>query len=91
MSVIGIALIIVVVIFVVSTLNIACFFLGARVVQKVVKDEPLKMSTLNPLQKYREHQKEKEFKRQQEINRILMENIENFDGTERGQQEIPRY
>ena len=39
----------------VGTLNVACFFIGAKVGQKVVKDEPLELPSLNPLEKILRH------------------------------------
>ena len=69
-----------------------CFILGAKVGQKVVRGEEIKtpqISALNPLKMYEEH-KEKEAVKQ-EINKleIILNNIEKYDGTERGQEDVP--
>ena len=69
--------------------NIACFMIGVNVRQKVDKGEEVKLPTVNPMEIAREHQakKEAEF----EKNRIdaIMRNIDNYDGTSRGQEEVP--
>ncbi len=85
MSIVGTILIILIV----STLNIVCFFIGAKVGQTVIKEEPLKVPNLNPLEAYRKYQTEKHLRLQSEADKILMENIENFNGTEIGQKDIP--
>ena len=70
-----------------------CFILGAKLGQKVVRGETIetpKISALNPLKAYEEH-KEKEAVKQ-EINKleIILNNIEKYDGTERGQEDVPK-
>ena len=72
---------------IVSILNIVCFLIGAIVGQKSSKGEPIKIS---PVTKVREIKDNKETKKEQEVYRIINENIDNYDGTSLGQQEIPR-
>ena len=74
----------------VSTLNIACFFIGAKVGQKVVKGETLVLPSLNPAEAIKEHNSRKEAERQQKRDEIILRNIEQYDGTPFGQEEVPR-
>lgn len=73
-----------------SLSNIACFLIGAKVGQKVVKGEPVELPTINPLEAYREHQERKEAERVQEKVEAIMRNIDNYDGTAYGQEDVPR-
>lgn len=69
--------------------NIVCFVIGAKVGQAVRKGEDIKTPTVNPVKAYREHEAKKEA--QMEQNRIdtIMRNIEGYDGTGRGQEDVP--
>jgi hypothetical protein len=71
-------------------MNILCFFIGAKIGQKVSKGEPIEVPSLNPLEAIREHNSRKEAERIQDRNAIIMENIEKYDGTPRGQKDVPR-
>lgn len=75
-------------ILVVGTLNLACFFVGARVGQKVVKGEEIELPSLNPMTAYREAQGRKQAEREAERNDLIMQNIENYDGTSAGQKDV---
>ena len=68
----------------------ACFLLGARVGQKVVKGEEIKLPTLDPMKAYREHQERKEAEKEQDKLDAIMRNIESYNGTADGQKEVPR-
>lgn len=72
---------------------VLCFILGAKVGQKVVRGEEIEtpqISALNPLKAYEEHKEKEEVKK--EINKleIILNNIEKYDGTERGQEDVPK-
>lgn len=75
---------------VVGTLCIVCFFIGAKVGQQASKGEPITTPELNPVKAFREHQERKAA--ESEHNRIdtIMRNIEKYDGTELGQEDVPR-
>lgn len=73
----------------VGALNIACFFIGAKVGQKVSKGEPIELPTINPMQKIREHQDKKQAEREQDQYEAILHNVEVYDGTSRGQKEVP--
>ena len=73
-----------------SLSNIACFLIGAKVGQKVVKGEPVELPTINPMEAYREQQERKEAERVQEKVEAIMRNIDSYDGTANGQEDVPR-
>lgn len=69
---------------------IGCFFVGAKVGQKVVKGEEIEMPKVNPLDAYRQHQEKQEAQIEQDRLAVILRNIENYDGTDRGQEDVPR-
>jgi hypothetical protein len=73
-----------------GTLNAVCFYIGAKVGQKVVKGEPIELPTLNPMQVIREREERKEAEREQDKLDTILENIENYNGTSAGQKDVPR-
>lgn len=70
--------------------NIICFMVGAKVGQAVSKGEEVKIPTLNPLEIYKTHKENKAA--EAEMNRLdaVLQNLESYNGTEAGQQDIPR-
>lgn len=74
----------------VSILNVGCFFVGAKVGQKVVKGEEVELPSINPLKAYREAQERKQAEKEAEINETIMHNIEVYDGTSAGQKDVSR-
>lgn len=77
-------------ILVVGTLNIVCFFIGAKVGQKVVKGEAIEAPNLNPMQAIRDIEDKREARKEQDKIDAIMRNIERYDGTSLGQEDIPR-
>lgn len=75
---------------VVGTLNIACFFVGAKVGQMVQKGETIKAPTINPVKLYNEHIDKKEAEAEKNRLDVIMRNIEKYDGTGKGQEDVPR-
>lgn len=73
----------------VSTLNIVCFCIGAKVGQKVVRAEPLEIPQINPVKAYREHQEHKATEREQSKLDTILRNVETYDGTGLGQVDVP--
>ena len=67
-----------------------CFFIGAKVGQTVSKGETIKTPTVNPIKAMREHNAKKEAEMEQDRIETIMKNIEAYDGTTRGQEEVPR-
>ena len=73
-----------------GALNIACFFIGAKVGQMVSKGETLELPSVNPFEKIREIQDKQEARKEQDRIDTIMRNIENYDGTDRGQEDVPK-
>ena len=73
-----------------GTLNIVCFFIGAKVGQTVAKGKDIETPQLNPMEQYRKHQEKK--RAEEEKNRLdtILKNIERYDGTANGQEDVPR-
>lgn len=78
----------------VGTLNLVCFFVGAKVGQAVSNGERIETPELNPVKAFKEHQERKaaEIEHDKEQSRIdtIMRNIEAYDGTSKGQEDVPR-
>lgn len=74
---------------VVGALNIACFFIGAKVGQMVAKGEKIEMPNIDPMQAIKQIIDKK--KEQKELDRAtaILRNIEAYDGTANGQEDIP--
>lgn len=76
---------------VVGTLNIACFFIGAKVGQTVVKDKEIEMPEIkSPMKLYQEHQDKKEAEKEKNKLDVILQNIERYDGTANHQEDVPR-
>lgn len=69
--------------------NVLCFLIGARVGQKVSKEEEIEVPKLNPMQIYREKQEKKETSKERDKLEAIMHNIDAYDGTGNGQRDIP--
>lgn len=71
-----------------GTLNAVCFFIGAKVGQKVAKDEPIEMPTVNPMKMYQEHIDKREADKEKKRLETILTNIDNYDGTGLGQKDV---
>ena len=72
----------------VGILNVGCFFIGAKVGQKVVKGEPIEIPSLNPMKAYREAQDRKQAEREADKLDTILQNIEAYDGTGAKQKDV---
>ena len=68
--------------------NIACFVIGAKVGQTVAKGKEVTIPNLNPLEAYRKSEAKKEVRREQDKMSKIMRNIERYDGTSKGQEDV---
>lgn len=76
---------------VVGTLNIVCFFVGAKVGQTVARGKEIETPTIkSPMEAIRERQSSKESKKEMERIDIIRSNMERYDGTSNGQEDVPR-
>jgi hypothetical protein len=73
-----------------GVLNVSCFVIGAKVGQNVSKGEKIETPSLNPIKAIREREDRKEAEREQERYDAILRNIESYDGTGRGQEDVPR-
>lgn len=79
----------------VGFLNVACFIAGAKIAQVVSRGEKIGTPSLpNPIKAIQESIEERESKkaakREQERIDTIMQNIESYDGTGRGQKDVSR-
>jgi hypothetical protein len=75
----------------VSILNIVCFFIGAKTAQTIAKGETIKapdLNKLNPMTIYKEHTEKKEAEKEKNKLEAILKNIERYDGTPNGQEDI---
>lgn len=70
----------------ISILNIVCFFVGAKVGQKVVNNEPLEVPS--PMKVYEDIKEHVERSKQLEEMSINLENINNYSGDGIGQKDV---
>lgn len=75
---------------VVGTLNVVCFFIGAKIGQAVAKGERIETPNINPIEIIRAKQDKKEAQREQDRYETIMQNVENYDGTSNGQRDVPK-
>ena len=69
-------------------MNLLAFLIGARTAQKVDKGEEIELPSINPMQAYKEFTEQREANKVQEEMNIMMENINNYDGTGNRQRDI---
>lgn len=67
-----------------------CFLIGASVRQKVDKGEKVEMPTVNPMAIVREHREKKEAEEKKSRMDAILRNIDAYNGTEIGQEEVPK-
>ena len=79
-----------------GAINLACFNIGAKVGQTVAKGKDIEGPAIpikNPLETFREREATREAQREakaaQDKYSAIMRNIENYDGTSSGQEDIP--
>lgn len=67
----------------------ACFMIGAKVGQTVAKGEPVEVPNLNPVKAVEEHRAKKEAKQEKNKYETILRNIDSYDGTPYGQEDVP--
>jgi len=76
---------------VVGTLNVVCFFVGAKVGQAVSKGEKIEAPKIpSPVTAYKAHKATKEAEAEKNRLDVILRNIERYDGTANGQEDVPR-
>ena len=74
----------------IGVMCLLCFIVGAKIGQKTVKGEDIELPTVNPVKVVRNYQEEAEARKEIEKLKIIEENIDNYNGTPYGQQELPK-
>lgn len=77
------------IILITGALNVACFYIGAKVGQTVSKGERLEMPKIDPTRPFRERAERKEAKAAQSRHDAILRNIDRYNGTSSGQEDIP--
>ena len=71
-----------------GALNIVCFFVGAKIGQKVVKGEEIKAPEITIPTPIRDYQRKKQAEAEQNKIDTIMQNIEAYNGTSAGQKDV---
>ena len=71
-----------------GALNIVCFFIGAKIGQKVVKGEEIKAPEITIPTPIRDYQKKKQVEAEQNKIDTILQNIETYNGTSAGQKDV---
>lgn len=74
----------------IGLINALCFVLGAKVGQRVQMGKEIEMPRIEPLNAIREYNEGREQRKEQERLKVIAENIDNYNGTSIGQQDVPR-
>lgn len=77
---------------VIGILCIVCFFIGAKVGQTVSSGKEIKLpdiNKLNPIEIYKQHEEKKESDLEKKKVETILRNIERYDGTDVGQEDVP--
>lgn len=76
----------------IGIMNILCFFIGAKIGQKVIKGEEIKapdISKLNPMNIQKKREEKYEVEKEKNKLETILRNIERYDGTDAGQEDVP--
>ena len=71
-----------------GTINIFCFFIGAKVGQTVAKGERIELPNINLIEAIQREENRREADDKQEKLAVIMRNIERYDGTSIGQEDV---
>lgn len=74
---------------IIGALNMACFFIGAKIGQTAYKGERIELPAIDPMKPAREREARKEAEIEQNRVDVILRNIEAYDGTGRGQEDVP--
>jgi hypothetical protein len=72
----------------VGAMCIISFAVGAKVGQRVSKGQPVEIPLPNPIRAIQEHKSSREAKQEQTRLDTIMRNIERYNGTSSGQEEV---
>lgn len=69
---------------------LSCFYFGAKVGQKVINKEELKIPNINPIKAVKEYKENRKIEDELDKMQIMSDNIDNYDGTGLGQKSLHR-
>ena len=76
---------------VMGAVNIACFVIGAKVGQTVATGKEIEAPKISsPVTLYKAHREAKEAEAEKNRLDVILANIERYDGTGTGQEDVPR-
>lgn len=77
----------------IGLINLFCFITGAKIGQKVARQETIELPNLNPVKAVNnaitEHRETKEKQAEDEYYKAILHNIDVYDGTSVGQVKVP--
>lgn len=68
--------------------NLLGFVIGAKIGMAVKKNEEIKLPTVNPVEAVKEHINKREARAEQDRIDKIMKNIERYDGSPNGQEDV---
>ena len=74
---------------VMGVMNIACFVIGAKVGQTVSNGEEVKLLGVKPAEEVQVQPVQTEEEMEKNQFNIIMQNVDNYDGTSQGQVDVP--
>lgn len=89
-------ILIIAIILITGIVNVLCFYIGAKLSQKIENKEDIKYEdikpniVIDPKKRYLKKEEEKKQEKELEKLQIIMQNIENYDGTDFKQEDVPR-
>lgn len=69
--------------------NIACLLIGVKIGQAVAKGEEVKLPTVKPAEAAVKLTPQQEAEEEKNKLDIIMRNVDKYDGTEQGQEDVP--
>lgn len=79
----------IILVIVINIMNILCLFFGVKVGYSVSLGKNIELPKINPVKKIKQELNDFERRKEEEKLKVIMTNIDNYDGTSNGQQEIP--
>ena len=71
-----------------GVINVACFVIGAKVGQTVARGGNVELPFMNPFKAAAAHREAQAASEEERKRQIILENIDNYDGTGIGQREV---
>ena len=68
--------------------NIVCFAIGAKVGQTVARGASVELPSMNPFKAVAAHREAQAASEEERKRQIILQNIDNYDGTGIGQREV---